>query len=133
MAVLTIFTDGACIGNPGPMGIGLVIYRESLKVEELSEPIGKGTNNIAEYTAVIRALETAHVMGEMAVHIKSDSELIVRQLNNEYKVKDPALKALKERVVSLSKPMSVTFEHIPRERNSQADKLSKLAAERVLR
>ena len=129
--MLVIYTDGASLGNPGPMGIGIVVYREGIRVEELSEYIGKGTNNIAEYTAVIRALETAHSMGEMEVHIKSDSQLVIRQLNNEYKVKDQKLRPLKRRVDELCHSrMKVTFEHIPREKNTEADALSKEAAKR---
>ncbi len=127
--MLVIFTDGASLGNPGPMGIGVVIYRDGLRIEELSEYIGDGTNNIAEYTAVIRALETIHELGEMEAHVKSDSQLIVRQLNGEYKVRDPELRPLKERVEHLCRGLKVSFEHIPREKNAEADELSKEAAE----
>lgn len=126
--MLIIFTDGASLGNPGPMGIGIVIYQDKMRIEELSEYIGIGTNNIAEYSAVIKALETAHRIGEREVHIKSDSELVVRQVNDEYKVKDIKLKQLKRRIDSLCKGLEVHFEHIPRERNKEADKLSKDAA-----
>jgi ribonuclease HI len=129
LGMLVIFTDGACLGNPGPMGIGVVVYRDNVRIEELSEYIGNGTNNIAEYTAVIRALETVHQLGETEVHIKSDSELIVKQLNNEYKVRDPGLRTLRKRVDELCKGLKVRFEHIPREKNSEADELSKEAAE----
>ncbi len=127
--MLLIFTDGASLGNPGPMGIGIVIYRDGIVVEELSEYIGDGTNNIAEYNAVIKALETAHAMGETDVHLKTDSQLVVRQLNGEYKVKDPELRLLNEKIVHLMKGLKVHFEHIPREHNSAADKLSKEGAE----
>ena len=127
--MLTIFTDGCCLGNPGPMGIGVVIYRDGIRVEELDEYIGNGTNNVAEYTAVIRALEIVHEMGDKSVHLKSDSLLLVKQLNNEYKVKDAKLKPLKERVGDLCHGLEVHFEHIPREKNSEADKLSKEAAD----
>ena len=127
--MLVIFTDGASLGNPGPMGIGIVIYRDGVMVEQLSEFIGDGTNNIAEYRAVIKALETAHEMGEQEVHVKSDSELIVRQLNNEYKVRDPKLVPLKRRIDRLRLSLHASFEHIPREKNSAADKLSKNGAE----
>ena len=89
--MIIAYTDGACLGNPGPMGIGIVIYRDGVMVEQLSEFIGDGTNNMAEYKAIIKALETAHSMGETVVHIKSDSELVVKQLNREYRVKDPGL------------------------------------------
>ncbi|HSB47190.1 MAG TPA: ribonuclease HI family protein [Candidatus Bilamarchaeum sp.] len=127
--MLVIFTDGASLGNPGPMGIGIVIYKDGVVVEELGEYIGDGTNNVAEYRAIIKALETAHSMGESDVHVKSDSQLVVRQLNNEYKVKDPGLRPLRERIAHLSKGLNVRFEHIPREKNSEADKLSKEGAE----
>jgi ribonuclease HI len=127
--MLTIYTDGASFGNPGPMGIGVVVYKNDFRLEELSEYIGEGTNNIAEYTAVIKALETAHRLGDMEVHIKSDSELVVRQLNNEYKVKDMKLKPLKRRIDELRHGLKVKFEHIPREKNEEADKLSKEGAE----
>jgi ribonuclease HI len=127
--MLVIFTDGASLGNPGPMGIGVVIYRDGIRVEELSEYIGDGTNNIAEYTAVIKALETVHSMGDVEAHIKSDSQLIVRQLTGEYKVKDLKLLPLKRRVDDLCYGIRVHFEHIPREHNGEADSLSKEGAE----
>jgi ribonuclease HI len=127
--MLVIYTDGCCLGNPGPMGIGVVIYRDGLRVEELDEYIGDGTNNVAEYTAVIRALETAHEMGDKKVHLKSDSQLLVQQLNGEYKVRDPKLRQLKAHVDQLCTGLEIHFEHIPREKNGEADKLSKEAAE----
>lgn len=127
--MLLIFTDGASLGNPGPMGIGIVIYKDGIRVEELSEYIGDGTNNIAEYSAVIKALETVHRMGELEAHIKSDSQLIVRQINGEYKVRDMDLRPLKMRVDELCYGIKVHFEHIPREHNAEADSLSKEGAE----
>lgn len=126
---LVIFTDGASFGNPGPMGIGVVIYRDGKKVAEMSEYIGNGTNNIAEYTAVMRALEYAKGSGDKEVRVRSDSQLVVRQLNGDYKVKDEKLRALKRQVDGLCAGMSVSFEHIPREKNEEADTLSKEAAE----
>lgn len=128
--MLTIYTDGASLGNPGPMGIGIVIYKGDVRVEELSEYLGEGTNNIAEYTAIKRALETARGMGESEVHIKSDSQLVIRQLNNEYKVKDLKLRPLKNEIDRLCHGLQVFFEHIPREKNSEADALSKEGAKR---
>ena len=112
------------------MGIGIVIYRNDMRIEELSEYLGDGTNNMAEYKAVIKALETAHRIGEREVHVKSDSELVIRQLNNEYKVKDIKLMPLKRRIDELSKGLEVHFEHIPREKNGDADSLAKAAAKR---
>ncbi len=127
--MIVAYTDGACLGNPGPMGIGIVIYRDGIMVEQLSEYVGRGTNNIAEYKAIIKALETVHGMGEIEVHIKSDSELIVKQLNREYRVKDPELLPLKKEVDRLCNGIKASFEHIPREKNGKADGLSKEGAE----
>lgn len=124
---LVAFTDGASSGNPGPSGLGVALYRDGFRVEEFSEYIGIATNNIAEYTAVIRALEAAHQMGERRVHIKTDSQLVVRQLTGEYRVKDPELKQLKRRIDKLCFGLEVQFEHIPREKNGEADALSKAA------
>jgi len=130
--MLTIYTDGACFGNPGPMGIGVVIYRKGAVVGEISEHIGKGTNNIAEYTAVIRALETVKSMGEKEVLVRSDSQLLVKQLNNEYKIRDAKLKPLKRKIDELCIEMKVGFEHIPREKNEEADRLSKKGASQAM-
>ena len=127
--MIIAYTDGACIGNPGPMGVGIAIYKDGIRIEELSEYIGHGTNNVAEYTAIIKAIKTARNMGETKVHIKSDSELVIKQLNNEYRVKDPQLTVLKKGVESLCVGIDIHFEHIPREKNSEADKLSKEGAE----
>ncbi len=129
--VLIIYTDGASSGNPGPMGIGIVIWKEGKKIGEISEYIGNGTNNIAEYTAVKKALELAIEMGEKDVVIKSDSELVIKQLNNEYKVKDRDLKRLKMEIDAARLNLNVKFIHIPRERNKSADSLSKGATKDV--
>jgi ribonuclease HI len=128
--MLIIYTDGASLGNPGPMGIGVVIYKGDDKVRELSEYLGEGTNNIAEYTAIIRALESAQSIGEKEVLIRSDSQLVVRQLNNQYKVKDQKLRPLKKKIEKLCQGIEVRFEHIPREDNKEADALSKDGAKR---
>ncbi len=125
--MLIIHTDGACFGNPGPMGIGVVVYRGKKKIMEISEYVGEGTNNIAEYLALIRALEIVKKTGENEVHIKTDSELLARQINGEYKVKDRKLKPLKARVDGLMLGMKVKVEHVPREENEEADRLSKRA------
>ncbi|MEM2908753.1 MAG: ribonuclease HI family protein [Candidatus Bilamarchaeaceae archaeon] len=124
---LIIYTDGACFGNPGPMGIGLVVYKDKKKILEISEYVGEGTNNIAEYLALIRALEIAKKMREKEVHIRTDSQLLARQMSGEYKVKDRKLKPLKAKVDGLMFGMNVKVEHISREQNEEADELSKRA------
>ncbi|MFH2105989.1 MAG: ribonuclease HI family protein [Candidatus Micrarchaeota archaeon] len=123
-----IYTDGACSGNPGPMGIGYVIH-VSGKVEiKGSEAIGNGTNNIAEYSAVIKALEVAiKEYKPDKIELRADSQLIIRQLNGEYKVKDPKLKQLKAKIDALTNGISMKYVHIPREENKHADQLSKSA------
>ncbi len=125
--VITAYCDGACFGNPGPMGIGVVIWKNGDKIKEISEPIGNGTNNIAEYNAVIRALQEAKKLGEKEAVVRSDSQLTMHQLNGKYKVKEKHLKLLKLEVEELRIGMHVKFEHIPRECNKQADYLSKKA------
>ncbi|MDO8553490.1 MAG: ribonuclease HI family protein [Candidatus Micrarchaeota archaeon] len=130
---LVIYTDGACYGNPGPMGVGVVAYKDDKIVWELSEYIGEGTNNIAEYTALIRALEFASSTLEKTIHIRSDSELMVKQLTGKYKVKDIKLKVLYGKAIHLCGGLQVTFEHIPREKNELADELSKKAIEKHLK
>lgn len=127
---LVISTDGASSGNPGPMGLGIVIYKGAKMIEEHSLFAGKGTNNMAEYLAVIKALEAAKKLKAGEVHLKSDSQLLVRQLSGEYKVKNAKLKPLKAKVDELCEGIKVFFEHVPREKNKEADKLSKDAVKR---
>ncbi len=125
---MIIYTDGACFGNPGPMGVGIVIYDSNMKLlAEISEYVGEGTNNVAEYTAVIRALETAKIYEPENVELRSDSELLINQLNGKYKIKDLRLRSLKRKIDELTENLKIKFVHIPREQNKEADKLSKAA------
>jgi len=123
---LTIYTDGAATGNPGPAGIGVIICDSSGNVlKNISEYIGEATNNVAEYTAMINALKQAKDMKAESVHINTDSELLAKQLNREYKVKNENLKSLYEEVLQLAKKFEeVRIFHIPREKNKGADKLA---------
>ncbi len=127
--MLVIHTDGACFGNPGPMGIGIAIHKDGKTVKKVSEYIGKGTNNIAEYTAVLRGLAFAKEMNEREVEIRSDSELLIKQMKGEYKTKMPHLKELKKKIDELRKEINVNFKWVPREQNEIADLLSKEAIE----
>jgi ribonuclease HI len=120
-----IFTDGAARGNPGPAGIGVVIRNEKEVLLEVADYIGKTTNNVAEYMALIRGLEEAIDMGQRSVEVFADSELIVRQVNGEYKVKNEGLAPLFYNVKSLIRKFShFSITHIPREANEHADELS---------
>lgn len=129
---LTIFTDGGARGNPGPAGIGAVAYGESQEtVFEISEYLGETTNNQAEYRAVIRALEEAKKHDSEELDFYLDSELVVKQLNREYKVKNQDLAPLFLKIYNLTMGFKkVKFSHIPREKNKEADKLANLAMDR---
>jgi ribonuclease HI len=136
MAEITIFTDGGARGNPGPAGSGAVIYEGRKKVAEISEYLGIQTNNFAEYEALLLALKrTAKLFGSPVPHhvlVKMDSELIVKQMRGEYKVKNPVLKEKYTRakmLIAESIP-HITFTHIPREHNSEADQCANDAMDR---
>lgn len=121
---LQIHTDGGARGNPGPAGIGVVIWDGNNLVGRHNAYIGEATNNQAEYKAVILALQEARKLGAEELEFFLDSELVVKQLNREYKVKDKDLAPLFVQVWNLSLGFKkVTFEHVPREKNKEADKL----------
>lgn len=128
---IIIYTDGGARGNPGPAGIGAVILDEAGKtVGEVSRYIGSATNNVAEYEALIAALnEAKKIFGaklrEMEIEVRMDSELIVRQISGMYKVKEPTLKE-KFAVVAtmrMEDTPNIVFTHVPREKNVRADEL----------
>lgn len=132
---LTFYTDGASQGNPGPAGIGIVIYdKEDRQVGKVSAYIGKGTNNFAEYSAMIRALKIAHYFKAKDVKIRTDSELIVKQINGEYQVRNENIRTLYSEVVSLIKKIpKVKIEHVTRNLNDKADYLAKKGATSIKR
>jgi ribonuclease HI len=118
--------DGASRGNPGPAGAGAQITDPSgVVLAELAEGLGEATNNVAEYTAVIRGLERAHELGASEVLLRSDSQLLINQLTGRYRVKTPHLQPLHRRVRELAAGFdSIEFEHVRRERNAEADRLA---------
>lgn len=123
--VAQIFTDGAARGNPGPAGIGVVIRNDAETLLEVSDFIGKTTNNIAEYMAFIRGLEEALDMEERSVEVFSDSELLVKQLSGEYQVKNDGLVPLYHHAQSLIKKFKhCRIYHTAREENERADELA---------
>ena len=124
-----INTDGASQGNPGPAAIGAIIKDEQGKViATISQSIGHTTNNQAEYRAVIAALEKAIALGARQVDVRSDSELVVRQINGRYRVKKASLRPLYLRVGKLlSEFEGFTITHVPREQNKEADSLTNAA------
>ena len=154
---LIIHTDGGARGNPGPAGIGVVIEQDGKIIHEFGKTIGETTNNVAEYTAVIEALQyiisegvtwaeglprrgplvgvlgrkpTAGPRGEeyirKEIHFLLDSKLVVEQLNGNYKIKDAKLRELSLKIRMLEQELSggvITYAHVPREKNKEADRL----------
>jgi probable phosphoglycerate mutase len=126
--VITAFIDGGARGNPGPAGYGVHVIDDAGSVlAELYDGIGNATNNMAEYRGLLAALEWALAHGHRRLHIKSDSELLVRQMNGQYAVKNPGLLPLYRQARHLmAKIGDVTIEHVRREYNKDADRLSNL-------
>jgi len=125
--ILLAFTDGASRGNPGEAGIGIIVKDEAGKqFLSLNSYIGRATNNIAEYTALLILLTRMKEIACDRLIVHSDSELIVRQLNGQYKVKNSELKKYHTQIVKLIRhlPFKVEVKHIPREQNKEADMLA---------
>ncbi|KKU73983.1 MAG: hypothetical protein UX98_C0002G0013 [Parcubacteria group bacterium GW2011_GWA2_47_26] len=138
---LVTYTDGGARGNPGPAGIGVVIYKlKSGKpdgdlelVEKWGKYIGETTNNQAEYKALLAAIERAHKLGAEFLDCFLDSELVVRQLNREYKVRDAGLAPFFVKVWNETTHFKkVRFLHIPREKNKEADQLVNEAIDKAV-
>ncbi|MBU0683202.1 MAG: ribonuclease HI family protein [Candidatus Omnitrophota bacterium] len=128
---LTIYTDGGARGNPGPAGIGAVLFSGKTKKAEISKYIGHATNNVAEYLAVVYALQEALYLGTKKIVLKVDSQLVARQLRGEYKVKDVNLRKFFDIAINLlSKFADVEIIEIPRDKNKDADKLVNNALDR---
>lgn len=124
--VATIHTDGSCPSNPGPMGIGYIIQTDRMERFEVGYRLGPGTNNQAEYLALIAAMRHALLLCCTGVTIYSDSLLIVNQVSGAWKCRDGSLKRLHEEATGLKQMFSTfTLSHIPREENGDADVLSK--------
>jgi ribonuclease HI len=124
---LTINIDGASRGNPGPSGVGIVLSNDDLKITEHNEYIGHKTNNQAEYAALKKALQIASGYDE-ELTVLSDSELVVNQRNNKYKVRNKGLKIICREISNLEKNFkTITYKYVPRERNVRADFLANQA------
>jgi ribonuclease HI len=136
--VITAYIDGGARGNPGPAGYGVrVEAADGTLLDELHGALGVATNNIAEYNGLLAALRWAVAHGEQSVHIRADSELLVKQMRGEYRVKNENLKPLFLQACALIRQIGdVRFEHVRREFNKEADRLSNLgmdASELALR
>jgi probable phosphoglycerate mutase len=133
--VITAFIDGGARGNPGPAGYGVHVVDESgAVVAEFYEGIGIATNNVAEYRGLLAALEWALAHGHTRVHVKSDSLLLVQQMNGVYRIKNEGLLPLyREARHLMAKIGRVTLEHVRREQNRDADRLSNLGMDQNTR
>ena len=122
---LRVNVDGGARGNPGPAAIAAVVQgSDGELLEERSETIGEATNNVAEYRALLLGIERAAALGAGSVELIGDSELIVRQVKGEYKVKDETLSALHTKVIAaLAGFDEWSISHVRRERNAEADRL----------
>jgi len=118
--------DGAARGNPGPAGIGVVIATpEGDVIDTIAQGIGEATNNVAEYTAALEGLRRAAELGASDVLLRSDSHLLVEQLSGRYRVKAAHLKPLHADVLAAASSFaSIRYEHVRRERNTEADRLA---------
>jgi ribonuclease HI len=129
---LVAHIDGGARGNPGPAGFGVVLYDEGgRRVGELSEYLGKQTNNYAEYSGLLAVLTYALQHGYKALKVFSDSELMVKQIKGQYKVNNPALKELHGKALGMVRQLdSFVITHVLREKNKDADRLANQAMDR---
>lgn len=128
MKTAKLFSDGGARGNPGPAAIGAVLMSDNKILGEVSKYIGETTNNQAEYQALLAGLSLALEHGINHLNCYLDSELVVKQMRKEYKVKDKELQKIFVKVWNESlKFKQITYQHIPREQNKEADRLVNLA------
>jgi ribonuclease HI len=122
---LVVNVDGGARGNPGPAAIGVVVAEpDGTVIDEIAEPIGIATNNIAEYRAVLKGIERARALGAGEVELIGDSELVARQLTGAYKVKHPSMKPLHaQALAALSGFDRWRIRTVPRAQNARADAL----------
>ena len=126
----TAFIDGASSGNPGSAGVGIVVYRGEEEVLRESKHIGHATNNVAEYTALLVLLRHAEKFKMKKLKVSTDSELLVKQIKGEYKIKNDVLRGLLVQIKELSSKIDFEIGHIGRDYNAVADKLAKTASKR---
>lgn len=128
-----LFTDGGARGNPGPAAIGAFLFDENDNlVDYIGKAIGFDSNNVAEYRGLIEGMKLANKNGVSSISCFLDSELVVKQLNKEYKVKDENLQKLFKEVNRLSNEIeNISFEHVPREKNKFADRMVNIILDEI--
>jgi ribonuclease HI len=133
--MIVAYIDGGARGNPGPAGYGVRIEDEMGElITEFSGFLGSATNNVAEYNGLLAALRYAREHGHRKVRIKSDSELLVKQMRGEYRVKNAGLQPLFQQARTLAEDFDrVVYEHVRREQNKDADRLANVAMDEAAR
>ncbi len=128
MSDLIAYVDGGSHGNPGPSGIGVVIEDPAGEKIRIAKWIGHQDNNVAEYVALLEALQNALALNAKALHVFSDSQVVVRQMTGEYACRSPRLYSLHWTCRKLARSLAFSIAHIPREHNSEANHLANRAA-----
>ena len=127
MSQLVAYVDGGSHGNPGPSGIGVVIEGPGGETTRIAKWIGHQDNNVAEYVALLEALQHAVAVKARALHVYSDSQVVVKQMTGEYSCRSPRLHSLNWICRKLSRAVEFSIAHIPRERNREANALANTA------
>ena len=130
MLKLVAYVDGGSLGNPGPAGIGVIIEGAGARRITIGKWIGLQDNNVAEYVALLEALQCALKLKAKTLHVFSDSQVVVRQMNGEYNCRSPRLYSLNWVCRKLARSLKFSISHVPREDNSAANKLASAAARR---
>ncbi|MBV9573880.1 MAG: ribonuclease HI family protein [Acidobacteriales bacterium] len=133
MPNLVAYVDGGSLGNPGPSGIGLVIDGSSDGPVRITKWIGHQDNNVAEYVALLEALQFALRLGARALHVFSDSEVVVKQMTGEYTCRSSRLYSLNWVCRKLARSLEFSISHIPRENNAEANRLASSAVRQMIR
>jgi ribonuclease HI len=130
MPELVAYVDGGCLGNPGPSGIGVVINGCASGPVRIAKWIGHQDNNVAEYAALMEALQYALSLKARALHVFSDSQVVVRQMTGEYECRSPRLYSLHWTCRKLARALKFSISHVPREENAEANRLAQSALKR---
>ena len=131
MADLVAYVDGGCLGNPGPSGIGVVIEGCASGPVRIAKWIGHQDNNVAEYAALMEALQYAVERKAQKLHVFSDSQVVVRQMTGEYVCRSPRLYSLHWTCRKLARSLAFSISHVPRENNAEANGLAQSALRRA--
>src|SRR5580658_4255828 len=128
LSQLVAYVDGGSLGNPGPSGIGVVIDGAESGQMKIAKWIGRQDNNVAEYLALLEALQCAVSLKAGALHVYSDSEVVVKQMMGEYSCRSPRLYSLHWICRKLARSLKFSISHVPRENNAEANGLASSAA-----